>query len=399
MKKWIAALLVICALFTGGISVSQVKEMKAAASAEKARAAAAEQAEAAAETTASVDYLALYQSHDPDEIVGTCDGRDISWQEYFYYYYGYASDIESYMSTMAMYGMPLSWEDVYDEESGMTYAQLPAAAAPEELRQYETIDGYASGKNIALSEENAALVAEQIDSVRTGYLGEDATEEDLEALLMESYLPLSLYKRLLSSNYLYQQVFTEEYGENGSKIPDDEAVAYLEDNGYIAATHILLLTKDMSTGEDLDEETAAERAELAASLSKELSEIENAEERLARFNELKAEYDEDTGKTAYPDGYTFTSGTMVAEFEDACNALTEFEVSEPVKSSYGYHVIMRLPLDPDAVLEYSSSGTPLSARAELANSAYGEELQNYYDTIEFVSAEGFTAPVITDFIK
>lgn len=394
MKKFMSALLVVCLLFTGGISIFQLKSRPAQNMVITADAANPEEA-AVAER---VNLAAIYASHDPSEIIGTCDGRDVTWGEYFYYYNGYVADIENYMSTMKMYGLELSWSDLYDEDTGITYAQLPSQLVPEEIRQYGAIEGYAAKAGIALTEENTERVQEQLNSIKANYVGEDATDEMLEAFLMESYLPLNLYRRLLSSNYLYQQTFTEKYGENGKNISDQEAMAYLEDGDYLTATHILFMTIDPATREALDEETIAKKLESATKIVEELAAIEDSAARLARFNELKAEFDEDTGKTVYPDGYTFTSGKMVEEFENASRALKDYEVSEPVESTYGYHVIMRLPLDPDAVIEYSSNGTPMTARSELANAQYGEELQAYFEGMTIDFAEGFEAPVVTDYI-
>jgi hypothetical protein len=108
---------------------------------------------------------------------------------------------------------------------------------------------------------------------------------------------------------------------------------------------------------------------------------------------------EDTGKEAYPDGYVFVPGTMVPEFESAVLSLEEYQVSDPVKTDYGYHVIMRLPLDPDAVIEYSNDGTPLTARSKAANDAYGKALQDYFDGLTVEYAEGFEAPKLLDYLQ
>ena len=57
------------------------------------------------------------------------------------------------------------------------------------------------------------------------------------------------------------------------------------------------------------------------------------------------EYSDDAGKDSNPDGYIFTEGDMITPFYEAAMDLNEGEVSEVVKSSYGYHIILRQPLD------------------------------------------------------
>lgn len=58
------------------------------------------------------------------------------------------------------------------------------------------------------------------------------------------------------------------------------------------------------------------------------------------FDELAKQYSEDTGsKEKGGDLGFFGPGKMVKEFEDAAYKLKKDEVSEPVKSQFGYHII------------------------------------------------------------
>lgn len=76
------------------------------------------------------------------------------------------------------------------------------------------------------------------------------------------------------------------------------------------------------------------------------------------FDTLVNKYGQDPGAEYYPEGYTFTRGDMVEEFENAAYELKVGEISKPVKSAYGYHVIKLeeeipyLTLDDVSVKEY-----------------------------------------------
>lgn len=58
------------------------------------------------------------------------------------------------------------------------------------------------------------------------------------------------------------------------------------------------------------------------------------------FDQLMTQYNQDTGETSA--GYTFKTGEMVPEFEKAAFGMKIDEVSDPVKSEHGYHVIKRI---------------------------------------------------------
>ena len=62
------------------------------------------------------------------------------------------------------------------------------------------------------------------------------------------------------------------------------------------------------------------------------------------FDAMTEKYTKDPGSAANPDGYIFTDGEMVTEFEDCVKSLdvNKFGMCE---SDYGYHIIKRLPLD------------------------------------------------------
>ena len=398
MKKIIVLLLVACLIAGGAFGFLMGKDgtIRATAPAAKPAATAAPAAEAPA--AGSLDYEAIYALHDPDEIVMTVADHEVPWSEYYYYLYRQGQSVESYFSSMAMYGMNATWTDQADEE-GHTYAELALDSAENIARSLAGTMGFAEANGVTLSVEDLDTIENKVKEDTVALCGEDATRADLDKYLESIHLPAALYDRMNEVSVLYQNGFTALYGENGEKMSDEDALAYLEQNGYLSANHILFMSIDPTSYEALDDETKAAKQAQAAEIAAELQAIEDTDARLARFAELKEELDEDTGKTVYPNGYIFQPGDMVAEFEEAVKSQEAFQVSDPVESAYGYHVIMTLPLDPDAVMDYSSSGAEMTARSTAANEAYSSAVDAFIEALEPVYAEGFERPDLLSFVK
>ena len=418
MKKTIVILVIICLVLGGvigclSIQSNQTKSAPAVAAAPEVAVVPVTEPSAATETEIdaavteepaeefelqNLDLERLYAAHQPEETVLTIDGQEETWGDYFYFLAAQVDYVENFFFQMyAYYGMPLTWSDVAEGDD-VTYADLTVRGIDESMKQFATIEGFARDNGVTLSDASQEAMAQQLASDMLAVCGEDATEADFEEYLAGMYMTRAMYDRINTVNALYQDSFLQLYGEDGAAIDDAAALQYLQDNDYISASHILLMTIDPLTGEPLDDAALAEKEATAARLAEELQAIREPEKLLVRFAELKEEYCEDTGKLTYPAGYTFTPGTMVTEFEDACNALAEYEVSDPVQSSYGYHILLKLPLDPDALL-FNSSGDALSARATVANTEYGQRLQAYMDGLTVEYAEGFTVPNLLDYIS
>ena len=153
------------------------------------------------------------------------------------------------------------------------------------------------------------------------------------------------YQNFMYISQCYQALNDYYFGENGVNTPSDEDIQkYYEDN-YITAKHILITTVDPASGETkrTDEEAKKEAQSI-------LDRINAGED----FDTLMNQYSEDTGLSNNPNGYTFTEGQMVTEFYDGAKALAEDEVSELVKSNYGYHIIKRVKLDDSQLDNFKS---------------------------------------------
>ena len=413
MKKFVILLLAACLLLGCGVGYYSAvngrknagepvalydpenlpaPESSAAPAAETPAAGEPAEETAAPASVRSIDYAALYALHPADEIVGDVDGRAVTWGDYFYWLSGMGSQIESYITTLALYGESLDWDDKLYDDSDQTLAQYVAEAAQNYLRQLCTMENVAAECGGELTaEDEAALDAQLAEDIAAS---EAQNEEEFFAALAESYLSPEMYRRIAGFEKLYNNSFEALYGKNGEKVAASDAIAYLSDNDYLCAAHILFMTVNESF-EPLDEVTVAEKLAAAEAVSAELRAIGDPEARLLRFAQLKEQYCEDTGKAAYPDGYLFTPGTMVTEFEDGVNSLGEYEVSAPILSGFGYHVIMRLPLSAEMTV-FNTEG---DARALYADAQFGAMLSGRIEQSVLTLSDEVRAIDLTDYLK
>ncbi len=192
-----------------------------------------------------------------------------------------------------------------------------------EIKLLSALRSYCEKNNIVLSEKDKQEIA------NTGYEAFGMTQEEYNSWLEGTYLTEELFEKSFVDQYLIQNLYK-------SCTSDEEIKAYAQEN-YVRASHILVSTLDENglplEGDALDEKTA-----LANSLYQRALAGED-------FDALIEEYGEDPGMTTHPNGYFFTKGVMVKEFEDKSFELEVGQIGEPVKTNFGYHIIKKLPLD------------------------------------------------------
>ena len=158
---------------------------------------------------------------------------------------------------------------------------------------------------------------------------------DFEQLLSAVGYTKESYQRVQEIEYLKSKIIEknkELYAPKGdelSKFYDEHKEEFKYDG--LVAKHILLSTQN----EDGTEKTASQIKAIERKANETYAKINKGSD----FDKLMNELSEDPGLKAYPDGYTFTKGEMVEEFEEAAYSLEIGEVSKPVKSQFGYHII------------------------------------------------------------
>ena len=145
-------------------------------------------------------------------------------------------------------------------------------------------------------------------------------------------------KAFLKKQMLVQKYYMSLDGDPRMQ-PSEEELKVLFQEKYIKAQHILKLTLAEDQETPLPEEEKANK-------KKEIDELlVTARQKNQDFQTLMMDNSEDPGSTQQPDGYIFTEGEMVEEFYHGALALADNEISDVIETSYGYHIIKRLPLD------------------------------------------------------
>ncbi len=409
MKKLIIGLIAVLLVFGGLVAWNQrnlpatprpapVVVTATPAPAPAAPAPDAASAPAAPAEVRRLDYDAIAALYPADTVAVRLGSEEFAWGEYADWLRSNGMQYEDYFEQMAtIYGVPADWTGSVGDGSGRTYAENMRDETSDTLTSFMAIRSFAREHGIALDAE--ALEKLEPEQLALRLCGENGTVEQLAQLLEnDSHMSIDAFRYYSESIALYSKCYETLYGAQGEKLSEEEIIAKLEEQGYLSAGHILFLTIDPMTGAALDEATLKEKLQKAEEIVAELRAIEDPAERLKRFNELKAEFCEDSGKLLYPDGYTFTPGTMVTEFEESLIALEPYGVSDPVKSSYGYHVILRLPLEAESLL-FSVQGKPNTARVTVAQDGMTAQLDEYYRSHAPEYAEGLAELDLTKFIK
>lgn len=268
------------------------------------------------------------------ETVLTVNGDAVAADEYSGYM---LYNMQYYASMYAQMGLTDLWSN--EDMAKSLGASMPEAAEQQAIYARVVLQKF-NELGLKLSYDDQKEMA----SIRRNSIANTSKDAYLNQIAQFGFSDQS-YQNFMYISQCYQALNDYYFGENGVNTPSDEDIQkYYEDN-YITAKHILIATVDPASGETkrTDEEAKKEAQSI-------LDRINAGED----FDTLMNQYSEDTGLSNNPNGYTFTEGQMVTEFYDGAKALAEDEVSELVKSSYGYHIIKRVKLDDSQLDNYKS---------------------------------------------
>lgn len=183
-------------------------------------------------------------------------------------------------------------------------------------------------------------VNEQYDLIKTNFKDDNGKfdEKSLKEQIYALYgiTDIDKFKDIIRLNY-YRTEAVNDYAKNS--VTDKQIQKYYDENVYgdISCKHILItpaVTDNMS-----DEDKTKADKEALQKAKDIIKKLKNGES----FDDLAKEYSDDTSnKDKGGDLGYFNTGDMLEEFEKAAFALKKGKyTTTPVKTKYGYHIILK----------------------------------------------------------
>lgn len=264
-----------------------------------------------------------------DTVLMTVNGREVTMEEYRYYYLGLKSDYD--------YGDESYWKNNETARKGLK------TLVEKYLTQAAVYDKILADNGYTAAAEDKIQVEQDLKDLRDLY----ESEEEFQQLLATNNLSEELYRTILTRN----QVMYRYLYEYNVKHKKDKMEKHLQD--YVRAKHILVQFSDATSSSAASSSsekthTKAEAMEIIKEVQQKIADGED-------FDKLIIQYGEDPGMETNPEGYVFTYDEMVKEFEETAFKLEVGAISEPVETEYGYHIILRMDMDEAFQRKYFAS--------------------------------------------
>ena len=320
------------------------------------------------------DFDYAFAAFPPDTVMMRLGDLTITWEELFF---GLHNTIQSVLMNR---GELIDWSEIIFDDVTMAEAILENAV--DNLLDYKAVElaVWQLGMSYEMVRDS---VRREFDALLEAYETEDAL---MEMLWQNAGIrSRELLDYIMASSFMVPYIFDEMFGEGGSTLSDEEVETFFADQGeeFLMAKHILFSL--------MDEEAADTAAERAEEIFQRLMAFDG-DDFEAFFDDLMFTYSEDPGSFNFPDGYIFQYHEMVAEFSAAVVELEIGEFSPIVESTFGYHIILRIPLN----FNVAPMGSQFSARYMAAQAMFGNNLFGGIHDLNIERTAEFYSIVLAD---
>lgn len=233
---------------------------------------------------------------------------------------------------------------MYDDESKITVRDYLNEVAVGDIKTASAIKTIARKNNIELSSDDEKELSDDKDA----FIKKLGGKKEYKKFLHQNNTTDEAYDKMSATDKLYRKIIKKLYSEG--KMNDltqeekNNANSTYKDN-YIKLKQIVLTTIDLQTGNNLSSTTINQKETLANSIVNEAKSGVSFDSLIKKYSE--AVDDNDTNYELY-----YKKGELLSELESEVLKLSPGEVSNPIKTKYAYHIILRLELDDSKLNNY-----------------------------------------------
>lgn len=275
---------------------------------------------------------------------------------YLYYLLTARSSVQSKTSSSSSStssgSSSVDWSKKIDGKDAKTWAVDEATKNTRELLAAESL---CATKKITLTADEKSQITSYAQNMMSSYT----------VLKDNGIAQASIEKVLAYTQYLKDRLFQSYYGSSGSEAVSDTDLKDYYTKNFVQIKQIFFSTTD-------DSGAALSTADQKAKQKKANDVLGQISADRSNFDTLMNANNEDPGMKSNPDGYVFgKSQDFVQVFKDTAFSMKVGDV-KLIKSSMGYHIMYKVPLDP---AKFDSAKSDVLT--DMKNPAFLKLLDNY----------------------
>jgi len=328
----------------------------------------------------SIDFEAAFAAFEPDTVMVRAGDLTVVWAELYVFLFNAVNEL------LGSFDMGADWSDVLVED--LTLADVTLGRAVEEAVQYLIFEYGSYVTGVTLSAEDLSMLSAEVDNLVEMY----GDREELSAVLRAfgGFYSIELFESMIRKQHLLDVLMRELYGMEAELFPDESTTMFAEREGFMMAKHILRLRDEVGEGTALGESEA---------ILEQLNAYDG-DDIIAYFDALMHIHSEDTGIFNYPHGYLFQFPDMVVPFSQASAGLQVGQFSDIVVTDFGYHIILRIPINYDIIpIGQENLGQLFTLRQLAASEDLNSVLQGWRDELIIEFTPEFESIYIADIFE